>query len=203
MASNIHMVWIFAIMMSGNMLYSQTYKQKYPQGYILSHRGDTTYGFVRLGDNFKDQNKIRFYDQFGVKARYTADRLQGFGYEGKHYVSRQTPYLYSGLFSDTVMFMQRVCDGPAKLFRFFTRKSVFTLKKGPAYVEYLEKPDGSVHEVSLVFKWQRIANAFLDYPELAADIRNDRYKPEDMEKIVDAYNRWFQRHGRTIRKKKK
>lgn len=187
--------WIICLIISGNCILAQNYKQKYPEGYILSHRGDTTTGFVRLGNHFKDQNRIRFYDQFGVKARYTADRLQGFGYGGKHYVSRPTPYLYSGLFSDTVMFMQRVTDGPAKLYRFFTRKSVFTLKKGPAYVEYLEKPDGSIYEVSLVFKWQRIANAFQDYPELAADIRNDRYKPEDMEKIVEAYNRWYHLHG--------
>lgn len=174
--------------------HSQNYKVKYPEGYILSHRGDTTFGFVRLGNNFKDQRRIRFYDQFGIKAKYSADRLKGFGYSGKHYVSRKTPYLYSGLFSDSLMFMQRVVGGPSKLYRFFTRQSVFTLKKGPAYFEYFEKPDGKVYEVSLVFRWQRIASAFADYPELAADIRNERYKPEDMSKIVEAYNRWYKLH---------
>ena len=188
-------IGLLTLLLGWTDIQAQRYKEKYPEGYVVSLSGDTTTGFVRLGNNFKDQRKIRFYDQYGIKARYSADRLAGFGYENKHYVTRKTPYLYSGLFSDSLMFMLQVVNGPAKLYRFFTRQSVFTLKKGPAYFEYLEKPDGSVHEVSLVFRWQQIATAFEDYPELAADIRNERYKPEEMRKIVEAYNRWYKLHS--------
>lgn len=177
-------------------LSAQRYKEKYPEGYIVSHRGDTTYGFIRLGNHFKDQKRIRFYDQFGVKAKYSADRLKGFGYDGKYYESRKTPYLYSGLFSDSLMFMLRTVEGPMRLYRFYTRQSVFTLKKGAAFIEYLERPEGQEFEISLVYRWKRISAAFTDYPELASDINNERYKPSDMEKIVQAYNRWYRLHGK-------
>jgi hypothetical protein len=149
-----------------------------------------------LGNEFKDQKRIRFVDIYGVKASYTADRIAGYGYEGKVYVSRPMPYFYAGLFSDTVIFMQQLVDGPAKLYRFYTRKTAFTLKRGPAYFEYLEKPDGSVYEISLNFRWKRLADAFPDYPELAVDIRNDRYQPEQTVEIVRAYNVWYREQAR-------
>lgn len=168
---------------------------RYPEGYILTLAGDTIEGFMRLGNDFKDQRRIRFVDNYAVKAKYTADRLKGYGYGDRHFVSRPMPYFYAGLFSDTVIFMRRLVDGPAKLYRFYTRQTIFTLKQGSAFFEYFEKPDGTVHEISLTFRWKRLADAIPEYPELASDIRNDRYKPEQTVEIVQAYNKWYEEQG--------
>ncbi|MDP5172227.1 MAG: hypothetical protein NWR72_18430 [Bacteroidia bacterium] len=170
---------------------------KYPEGYIVSNQGDTTKGFVRTGDDFRDQQYIIFYDEYAVKAKYTPERISAFGYNDRHYESKPRPYLYSGLLADTVMFLQRKINGQAKLFRFYTRRSIFTLQNGPAFFDLLQKPDGKLYEVSYNFKWKRIADALEEYPELAQAIRNDLFGPEDIAEIIRAYNDWYreQRKG--------
>lgn len=170
-------------------LWSQS--SRYPEGYIVSNTGDTTFGFVRSGDDFKDQQQIIFYDEFVVKSKYTPERISAFGYNERHFESKPRPYLYSGFLADTVMFLQKLSDGHAKLYRFYTRRSIFTLQKGPAYFDMLEKPDGSLFEVSYNFKWKRIADALEDYPELSQAIRNDLFGPDDLPEILAAYNDWY------------
>ena len=161
------------------------------EGYIVSFSGDTTPGYIRPGNFFKDQRRIRFMDYYGVKAKYSADRISAFGYDDKHYISYPTPYFFSGLFSDSSMFILRLIDGPASLYRYYTRRSLFTLQKGPAYFDLIIKPGGKQYEVSYSFKWKRIAEAFRDFPELYQAIQNDIYKPEDTRKIVRQYNIWY------------
>ncbi len=170
---------------------------KYPRGYIVSQYNDTTWGYVRSGNDFKDQRHIVFYDEYAVKSRYTPERISAFGYQDRHYESKPRPFLYAGLLSDTVMFLQRKIDGPVKLFRFYTRRSEFTLQKGPAFFDLLEKPDGKLFEVSYNFKWKRIADALDEYTELAQAIRNDLFQPTDLPRIIEAYNVWYreQRKG--------
>lgn len=164
---------------------------RFPEGYIVSFTGDTTWGFVRSGNDFRDQKYIIFYDEYAVKAKYTPERIAAFGYQDRHYESMPRPYLYSGLLADTLMFMQRLIDGPATLFRFYTRRSLFTLQQQPAFFDLLEKPGGKLVEVSYNFKWKRIADALEEYPELAQAIRNDLFTPEDIPDIIRNYNEWY------------
>jgi hypothetical protein len=168
----------------------ERYREQYPEGYILAPVGDTILGFVRSGTNFRDQRYIQFYDEYGARTRYHADRIRGYGYEERHYKAQKTPFYFQGLLEDSVVFLLRRLDGPCKLYRFYTRRSVFSMKKGPAYYEIIEKPDGSQHDVSQNFRFRRLAGAFTDYPELARDIDQEKYKPEQIEEIVRRYNEW-------------
>ncbi|MEM6806444.1 MAG: hypothetical protein AAF696_33910 [Bacteroidota bacterium] len=168
-------------------------KNSYEQGYIVANHGDTTYGYIKLQDDFKNQRQVRFVDDYGVRAKYTSDRIKAFGVEGRDYEVLPTPLNFSGLFSESTIFLLRTINGPASLFRFYTRRSVFTLKRGPAYIDLIKKPDESLHEVSYNFKWVRIADAFRDFPELADAIRNEVFKPEDTPKIVQRYNDWLEK----------
>lgn len=168
-------------------------KNSYEQGYIVANHGDTTYGYIKLQDDFRNQRQVKFVDDYGVRAKYTSDRIKAFGVEGRDYEVLPTPINFSGLFSDSTIFLLRTISGPASLFRFYTRRSVFTLKKGPAYIDLIKKPDNSLHEVSYNFKWVRIADAFADFPELADAIRNELFKPEDTPKIVGRYNEWLEK----------
>ncbi|MEZ4825155.1 MAG: hypothetical protein R3C61_02505 [Bacteroidia bacterium] len=160
-------------------------------GYILSYSGDTTFGFVRPGNQFKNQRRIDFTDLLGVQTIYQSDRIAGYGYEDQHYESLPTPYHFAGLFSDSTLFLQRRIAGPASLYRYYKQHSAFTLQKGPSYFELVKKPDGTFHEVSLAFKWKRVAWIFSDYPELAREIEKGLYTPQEMDKIVETYNRWY------------
>jgi hypothetical protein len=166
-------------------------QEDYQEGYIVSNRGDTTHGFIAVGNFFKDQRNILFFDAYGVLATYTSDRISAFGYKDKEYVSKKTPYLFSGLFSDSTLFMIRLVNGPAKLYRYYTRRSAFTLQKGPAYFDIIEKPNGKEFEVSYNFKWKRMADAFADHPSLSREIANDLFKMEETERIVREYNKWY------------
>lgn len=168
-------------------------KHSYPEGYILSLDGDTTFGYIRQRDAFDDQQKIEFYDHYGASTTYTAGIIQGYGYADKHFECRPTPYFYSDLLSDTILFMARLIDGPARLYRFYSRPNALTLKNQPAYFDFLVKPTGEIFEVSYAFRWKHLASAFQDHPKLAKDILEDVYKPEDTESIVKYYNSWYLR----------
>ncbi len=168
---------------------------RYPEGYIISWQGDTTHGFVKAGNLFKDQSEIVFFDLFGVKILYTADRISGYGYEGHTYISHDRPYLYSGVFSDSVMFLHVIERGPVSLYRFYTRRPAFTFQGKAVYTEFLEMPDGKEYEISLAFRWKKIADIFEDHSSLANAVRSDAYKPDQIPDIVREYNRWYtQRH---------
>lgn len=164
---------------------------RYPEGYVLSSRGDTTWGFVKAGDRFKDQRNIVFFDRFGVKVRYTADRIKGYGYEQNQYISHKLPYLFSGVFSDTVIFLHIIERGPVSLYRFYTRRPMFTFKGKAVYTEFLEMPDGTEHEISTQFRWKKIAEVFADYVPLAAEIRSGAHEPEAIPELVRRYNAWL------------
>ncbi|MEL6256098.1 MAG: hypothetical protein AAFR87_29100 [Bacteroidota bacterium] len=166
-------------------------KNSYEQGYIVANHGDTTYGYIRIQDDFLNQRQLKFVDDYGVRAKYTPDRIKGFGVDGRDYEVLPTPINFAGLFSDSTIFLLRTVQGPASLYRFYTRRSVFTLKQGPSYIDLIKKPDGSLYEVSYNFKWVRIADAFPDFPELADAIRNELFKPEDTERIIERYNEWY------------
>ncbi|MCI4670699.1 MAG: hypothetical protein MRZ79_21370 [Bacteroidia bacterium] len=168
-------------------------KYSFPEGYILSLDGDTTFGYIRQKDVFEDQKKIEFYDYYGAKTTYNAGYIKGYGYGEKHLICRPTPYFYSDLMSDTIIFMVRLIDGPAKLYRFYSRRNAFTLKNEAAFFDFLEKPDKSLFEVSYAFRWKRLASAFKDHPKLSREILEGAYKPEDTESIVKYYNSWFER----------
>ena len=170
-------------------------KYSMPEGYIMSLEGDTTYGYIRQKDEFDDQQKIEFYDYYGASTTYSANIIKGYGYADRHFECRPTPYFYSGLLSDTVLFMRRMIDGPAKLYRFYSRRNAFTLKKEAAYFDFLEKPDGKLYEVSYAFKWKRLASAFEDHPKIPKDIIEGVYRPEDTQTIVMYYNSWYERQG--------
>ena len=183
--------WMDLLLFNCSSAYGQKVKKGFLEGYIVSFSGDSTPGYVRPGNLFKDQQKIRFYDYFGHRAIYSSDRIAAYGYAGKDYISRTVPFNYSGLFSDSTLFLLRMVDGPAKLYRFYTRRSLFTLQKGPAYFDLLQMPDGKMHEVSYNFKWKRIAELFTAFPELAQAIRDEVYKPEETPEIVQQYNEWY------------
>ncbi|MDX2246073.1 MAG: hypothetical protein SF052_04820 [Bacteroidia bacterium] len=159
--------------------------------YILSYKGDTTWGYIFPGNYFRDQRRIQFLDQYGVKTTYQSDRIAGFGYGDKHYVTKITPYYFSGVFSDSTIFLWRRIHGPTSLYRFYKQRSILTFAKGPSYFELIEKPDGRLYEVSFTFKWKRVAAAFSDYPELMREIENGLYKPDEMDRIVEVYNAWY------------
>lgn len=164
---------------------------RFAEGYIVNFKGDTTYGYIRPGNAFRDQLKVFFLDYYGGRTYYHGDRIQGFGYENKHYLAIRTPYNFAGAFSDSSIFLMRLIEGPATLLRFYTRRSVLTLQSGPAYLDLLVKPDGSRHEISYAFKWERLADALADHPTLADDIRAEVYRPQDTEEIIRIYNQWY------------
>jgi hypothetical protein len=183
---------------TGPSSWAQTFERKYPlllnrfpEGYILTQAGDTIPGYIHPRNSFRNQKKIFFLDYHGGRTHYYADRIGGFGYEGKHYESLATPYHFAGAFADSNLFMLRTVSGPASLYRFFTRRPLFTLQRGPAYFDLLITPDGQAHEVSYAFKWERLAKALADHPTLSAAIRSGEYRPEETEAIVERYNRWY------------
>lgn len=160
-------------------------------GYIISYAGDTTFGTIQAGNEFRNQRKITFTDRFGVRATYKSDRISGYGFDGNHYVSMPTPYYFSGILSDSTIFLIRRIQGPASLFRFYKRRSFLTLQKGPSFIELIKKPDGKLFEVSFSFKWRRVASAFSDYEQLSREIENGLYTPQEMDKIIHNYNQWY------------
>lgn len=165
---------------------------RFAEGYLLTRAGDTVLGYVDPGNRFKDQDKVYFYDYYGGRTHYHADRIAGFGYQGRHFQRHETPYQYAGLFADSMVFLQRIVSGPARLYRFYTRRSLFTFQRGPAYFDLLVMPDGQEYEISYAYKWKRLAEILADYPGMTQAIRNGDFRPEDTPELIRRYNLWYQ-----------
>lgn len=166
--------------------------QHYEEGYIVSNRGDSIFGILKVQNTFASQRKIHFVDQNGARVVYHPERIAGYGYGKMHFESLPIPYLYAGIGSDTLGFLQRVVSGHAQLYRYYTKRSAFTLQQGPGYVEYVRKPDQSWHEISLNFRWKRLGNIFLEHPVLAQKIQKDEYKLGETDKVIRDYNQWYE-----------
>jgi hypothetical protein len=165
---------------------------RFAEGYLLTHRGDTVEGYIDPGNRFKDQNKVYFFDYHGARTHYGADRIEGFSYDGMSFQAHETPYAFAGIFADSMIFLQRIVDGPARLYRFYTRRSVFTLQRGPAYFDLLIMPDNQEYEISYAYKWKRIGELLSDYPGMNEAIQAGDFKPEDTPELIKRYNLWYQ-----------
>ncbi len=165
--------------------------QHYEEGYLVSNSGDSIFGIIKVQNTFASQKKIHFVDQNGAKVVYHPERISAYGYGKMHFESLPIPYLYAGIASDTIAFLQRVVSGHAKLYRFYTRRSLFTLSPGPAYVDFIQKPDDTWHEVSPNFRWKRLALTFQESLHLAQQINQNEFKLGETAEVVRAYNEWY------------
>jgi len=194
-------ILVLILLFSGSSTFAQRKREKPPrllpnrfeEGYILTETGDSIPGFLLMGNRFEAQSKIKFYDYYGGRATYFPNRLKGYGYEQTHFMAQETPFQFAGAFADSAIFLQRMVEGPASLYRFYTRRSALTFQKGPAFLDLLIMPDGTEHEVSYAFKWKRIADWLEEHPTLSEQIRAGTFSPEETLGIISMYNDWYRK----------
>jgi len=172
--------------------------QHYEEGYIISNRGDSIFGIVKVQSTFTAQKKIHFVDENGARVVYHPERIAAYGYGKMHFESLPIPYLYAGIGSDTIAFLQRIVSGHAQLFRYYTKRSAFTLSQGPGYVEFIRKPDDSWHEISPNFRWKHLASTFKENSVLVQKISQNEFKLGETAEVVRAYNHWYEERELTV-----
>ncbi|MEM6345131.1 MAG: hypothetical protein AAF927_14665 [Bacteroidota bacterium] len=172
--------------------------QLYEDGYIVSNRGDSIFGIIKVPKTFAGQRKIHFVDLNGARVVYHPERIAAYGYGKMHFESLPIPYLYAGIGSDTIAFLQRIVSGHAQLYRYYTKRSAFTLSQGPGFVEFIRKPDETWHEISPNFRWKKLAITFKECSVLAQKIKQDEYKLGETAAVVRAYNVWYEERRLTV-----
>ncbi len=171
--------------------------ERYPEGYVISLKGDTTKGFLKSNTPVKDQIAVEFFDYFGAKTNYKVGRIRGFGFDNQHFLARPVPEVISSTYTDSMMFMRRMVDGPAQLYRFF----LGNLSRGPGYFDILVKPDQSEYNINYNFGWKRLANAISDYSALADSVKADQFDLEETPIIIRHYNSWYLQQFQTEKKR--
>jgi hypothetical protein len=142
------------------------------QDYIVTMKGDTLKGDVKLLTYDRlDQVQLRV-DK--MKTMYSALQVKSIFKKGWYYRSVQI--------DNSIQFMQILKDGYLSLLGF--REGNLTTYDG----RYLLKKDGRGMEVpNLGFK-KNISVYMEDCPEVVKQVREEKLKRSDVEKIVDEYN---------------
>lgn len=187
-------------------------------GYFISNTHDTVrvlfnipVKFLMQEPNFVNlQKKVKYFDSKNIKQVLYPDMALEvvFDFEGQKYrmLSRNDDLGLNSMFSsDNRIFLNLIKDGKLKLFEYHYSGTAGAPMMGagggapmmaggsPGGSNYiLQKGEGSLFEISVSlfnsFKKQA-SEYFADCPEVLKKIQDKAYRKDDMELIVDDYNR--------------
>lgn len=165
---------------------------KYP-GFIVSVKGDTTFGTLITGKNvYVNQRRIQFVDELGIRSRYDAELIAGYGFEDSTYASLTRPFDFRSIFERDSVFMAVIVAGPATLYRYFPPKLETPLAGGVEFVEYLRMPNGVQYALTVPHFRDRLALAFAGLNEFTAKVTADKLSWEEVPALIREYNRYVE-----------
>lgn len=175
-------------------------------GYIITEKGDTVAGLIRINNVAMNQVEVRFTYPSGDSVKFNVNDLKAYGYMDLHYEKFATGYhgeITNGYTTTNgLLFLHRAVDGPSKLYRFYK----LTFRNGvmksydnqpPYYFGKLKRQfiitnpagekvftKGRTIKGSLNRIYYKYQGYFSQYPLKNPDAG-------DLPMIVNRFNRWF------------
>ncbi|MCH8317566.1 MAG: hypothetical protein IIA88_03580, partial [Bacteroidetes bacterium] len=187
----------------------------------VTRSGDTLKGIIKIRDQIRNQNKIRFYDKYNNKTVYRPFELIGYSFEAE-YTTLDTIERYNQRpkirwnkvrylenyetknWPVNPIFLLRLENGYVKLYEWFLPQAhyrVYDKKTGQSYrIRYSSVLIQKGNENLIITdSWGRkfkkykynASEYFSDYDALAAKILNSNDRVDYLETIVAEYNRWY------------
>ncbi|MCK6618365.1 MAG: hypothetical protein L6Q51_12055 [Cyclobacteriaceae bacterium] len=149
------------------------YRASAQTDYVVSVKGDTVYGKVRLL-NYNNDQKIQLTDASRKKTIYEKLQVKAFFIEGSLYHPVRTPQGY--------VVMKLLKSGYLSLYAFQMENQITW--DG----QYLYKRDGTGLEVSSLLFKKRLSAFLYECSEVTAKIESKELSRNDLEEIIDQFN---------------
>ncbi|QOI98627.1 MAG: hypothetical protein HRU69_14560 [Flammeovirgaceae bacterium] len=149
------------------------YRASAQPDYVVTVKGDTVYGKIRLL-NYNNDQKIQLTDASRKKTIYGKLQFKVFTIAGDLYHPIRTPQGY--------VIMKLLKPGYLSLYAFQMENQITW--DG----QYLYKRDGAGLEVSSLLFKKRLTNFLAECSELAAKIESKELSRNDLEEIIDQFN---------------
>ena len=155
------------------------------KGYMINDKGDTLKGEIKMNPkkDFDLYAKVFFKDESGVKKNHKPDKVKGYGFENKHFVSAK----YEG----EMMFYKVLCNGKIMLY-----EMMYEMQQMNDIVhksEYYIANNGDTEFAKLKqnkFKKQ-LSEYMKDNSELIENADDDKkFEIEKVTELINQYNDW-------------
>jgi len=177
-------------------------------GYIIALSGDTLRGEIAIGDVVKNQFAVDFTGSDGKTISYTPLTISGYGYNEIHYIAVSTGYKKplhpSHKDQNEVLFLHRITDGHAKLYRAFKiefNKGTLNANPWPPlymgkinYEYVIQNPSSSFSSTFGKSSRACVVIAFEDQKGFMKELGDDKLRKDDIPGWVEKFNYWFDNH---------
>lgn len=174
-------------------------------GYIITHSGDTVLGRISINDVVENQFAVNFTGPDGKPVTYTPQTISGYGYNQIHYTAVSTGYKKplhpSHKDQNEVLFLHRVSDGHAKLYRAFKiefNKGTLNANPWPPmymgkinYEYIIQNPSSAFSSTFGKSPKACVVIAFEDQKGFMKVLGDDKVRKDDIPGWVEKFNYWF------------
>ncbi len=174
-------------------------------GYVILDSGQKLEGLVMLGTFIERELKVKFVDR-GKKVSYTAEQLQGYGYEktemdelGKqrkiwiHY-EKMEALEPPRIFAPTNVMVEREVEGEQDLFCFYIQQRA-NIEKPYEYYYLLRAADGELTKVTEENFIEVLKKEFGGYTAMVERLGKKQFGFKNIGRMARDYNYWVsQKH---------
>jgi hypothetical protein len=170
-------------LMAGFTLFSMKAQQTYVKGYLVTDKGDTLKGEIKLNPKKEHEaySKVFFKDQTGVQKGYKPGKTKAYGYDNTHYIAMDS--------EEEQKFFQVMASGAINLYKLGyegMRMNEITHE----VEDYIAKDDKMELVKESKFKKQ-ISDWMKDNPEFINTYEDTKkFDADKAVEIIKQYNSW-------------
>ena len=172
------LVLIFTII---TISFSASIAQKWIHGYIITQRGDTTHGEIKL-DKKLLYNEIEFKTEEGGVRKFTPEQIRGYSFNNRMFTRNERV--------SNIVFIEKKIDGFADLYETNLYVRVGTTQPPSGYkVNYfVRKDEGDFIPVTKTDFKETMMRFVDDNKELRNKIKDKKLKYKNLAEVINIYN---------------
>lgn len=154
------------------------------KGYIITMKGDTLRGEVKINPKkeFDSYNKAVFKDASGVQKNYKPDKVKGYGFEGKDFVS--STYMddhsfFKVLSKGRIMLLEVMYEVMKMNEIYYKNEYYFATEEEKEFVKLKE------NKVK-----KQLGEYMKDNTDILENLGDEKFDIEKVTEVVNQYNSW-------------
>lgn len=175
-------IFITAFTLFFSFYYSQI---TFVKGYLVTLNNDTLRGEVKINPKkqFDTYNKVFFKDEAGLQKNYKPDKVKGYGFEGKHYVTSK--------YGDEILFYKVLSEGTIMLYEImYEEMNMGNISYKSEYFIAVKSEKDFKRIKQNKFKKQ-LLDLMKDNPDIIQNAEDDKhFEIEKITELVNQYNNW-------------
>lgn len=155
------------------------------KGYLIDTDGDTLKGEIKMNPkkDFDLFNKVFFKDESGVQKNYKPDKVKGYGFDNKNFIS--------STYENEPMFYKVLCKGPVMLYEMMYETQIMNEISYKSEYFVARKEDKEYTRLKPVKYKKQLSEFMKDNTDIAQNAEEEKkFEIEKVMELVNQYNDW-------------